>query len=78
LNIKMTQLKPKIKFMNTINKESEINQCNISGVTKRIDFKADEIAFLLKLLQHNIDFAPEENTQNEIDLTVRIQTKLIM
>jgi|AntRauTorcE11898_2_1112593.scaffolds.fasta_scaffold10186_2 hypothetical protein len=58
--------------------ESKEQALTIPVVSKRIDFKADEIAFILKLVQWNIDYAPEENTANEIDLTNRIQTKLIM
>jgi hypothetical protein len=66
--------------MNTENnlQESTEQALTIPVISKRIDFKADEIAFILKLVQWNIDYAPEENTANEIDLTNRIQTKLIM
>ena len=58
--------------------DNEEQVLTIPVVSKRIDFNADEIAFLLKLLQWNIDFAPEENTQREIDLTTKTQQKLIM
>ena len=66
-----------IELLETYHK-AKLDLLNIPIVSKRIDFKADEIAFILKLVQWNIDYAPEENTANEIDLTNRIQTKLIM
>jgi hypothetical protein len=51
---------------------------HIADVSKRIELSAAEIAFIIKILQWNIDFAPEENTQNEIDLTTSVLQKLIM
>jgi hypothetical protein len=51
---------------------------DIPVVIKRIELNAAEIAFTIKILQWNIDFAPEENSQNEIDLTTSILRKLIM
>ena len=56
----------------------QIKQLDIPVVSKRIELSAAEIAFIIKILQWNIDFAPEENTQNEIDLTTNILQKLIM
>ena len=46
--------------------------------TKNLYLITAEIAFTIKILQWNIDFAPEENTQNEIDLTTSMLRKLIM
>jgi hypothetical protein len=53
-------------------------QLDIPVVSKRIELNAAEIAFTIKILQWNIDLAPEENTQNEIDLTTSVLQKLIM
>ena len=58
--------------------EEQSKQLDIPVVSKRIELNAAEIAFTIKILQWNIDFAPEENTQNEIDLTRIVLQKLIM
>ena len=59
------------------NKEKD-KQCAIQNVSKRIELNADEIGFIIGLLNRNIDYAPEENTQFEIDITKDLLTKLIM
>jgi hypothetical protein len=57
--------------------EDVIKNFNIPVVKKSIELTANEISFIIKILQWNIDFAPEENTQNEIDITTNILSKLI-
>lgn len=52
-------------------------QWDIPVVSKSIEFNTNEIAFIIKTLQWNIYFAPEENTQDEVDLTTSVLRKLI-
>jgi len=57
--------------------DEQIKPLDIPIVNKHIELNTAEIAFVIEILQRNINFAPEENTQNEIDLTTNILKKLI-
>ena len=56
--------------------EDEQPVLNIPIITKKITFTAEEIAFIVKILQENINFAPEENTRSEIYNTTSIVQKI--
>lgn len=44
---------------------------------KKHELTNKEIAYILTILNFNLEFAPEENTQFEIDITESINKKLI-
>ena len=61
-----------------LNKQETITEGPKDHDRKHIVLNTDEIEFIKDRLQWNINFAPEENTQKEIDLTKSIFQKIIM
>ena len=67
-----------INYMDVYNKDMELTeQPNLPVVKKSVVLNSTEIAFIMNILQQRIEFAPEENTQYEIDLTTSVLKKLI-
>jgi hypothetical protein len=57
--------------------EDEHTELEIPIISKNIKLNSLEISYIMERLQWSINWAPEENTQREIDLTTSIINKLI-